>query len=67
MHPQQVPYIKVEFFLLVFLSALPLYISFLSSLSIKNCCDRAAQLPLGFPLVTLAPAHMNSLPLTLLL
>ena len=35
--------------------------------TIKNCCDRVAQLPLGFPLVTPAPAHMNSLPLTLLL
>ena len=35
--------------------------------TIKNCCDHAAQLPLGFPLVTPAPAHMNSLPLTLLL
>ena len=50
---------------------LPLYISFLSSLSIsptiKNCCDRAAQLPLGFQLVTPAPAYMNSLHLTLLL
>ena len=51
---------------------LPLYIIFpfyppylIYLPTIRNCCNGASQLPLGFPPVTRAPAHMTSPHLTL--